>query len=205
MDSCKRFKYLFSEYIENTLDKSQAELVKSHLSKCPECLGIIKRLKRLKSVFPVLKTIGVSPDFHTILRTRIRIETSMERRSILERIFDGQVSIPAYAASFAVILLIAFLILNQTGNQNEPEKTRLVTPYAPYSGQVIAKTDSDYSNFYQGDKTFYEIGLMYLNASSNDSIQWQNKDNDSDSLHVRERIEAADNFKNYQPVNRVSF
>lgn len=207
MNLCKRFRNLFSDYIENALDKAQRELVQSHLDQCADCQAIVRRLKRVKSILSVFSKIGISPDFDTILRTRIRIETSLERKSIFEKLFSGQARIPAYAISVAVIFLVAFIIWNQSGSNNESDKSRRVaTSFAPYATQEVALADSDLNIYYIDNKTFYEIGLMYLSSPSNDSLQRTNKHGKViDSLLFHERIEHYNNMKNYQPVQQVSF
>lgn len=107
MDSCQRFKEMVSDYIEGGLDHQDQSRMEQHLR---ECLGCERSVKRVKNLIHDLRTLPkrtVSPDFETILRARISLESSLERRR-RERWFAwGQFRIPAYGfAAIAIILIV---------------------------------------------------------------------------------------------------
>jgi hypothetical protein len=106
MDSCQRFKEMVSDYIEGGLNYQKQSLMEQHLRECLGCKKNIGQLKMRIAKLRALPKITVSPDFETILRARISIESSLARRRS-ERWFPiGQFRLPAYAFA-AVIILIA--------------------------------------------------------------------------------------------------
>lgn len=206
MNPCNQLKTLFSDYIENALDAAQAESVKSHLNRCPECRDTVSRLKGLKSVMRKLNPIRVSPDFGTILRTRIRIETSMERKSVLGNIFGGTTRVPAYVASFAIVILVVFLIRSQLDRNNGSNNAAAISTFTTVNGQVLAPTDSEYTSFNIEDQIHYEMGQMYLSATTSESLKYQNKTGkDSDSLIFRQDDKSRTDLKRRQHIRQVSF
>jgi len=126
MDSCQRFKEMVSDYIEGGLDHQNQSLMEQHLR---ECLGCNKNISQLKMVIENLRAlpkIAVSPDFETILRARISMESSLARRRS-ERWFPiGQFRLPAYALAAIVILvaLATVLVLNKLNRYDVPQASR---------------------------------------------------------------------------------
>ena len=107
MDSCQRFKEMVSDYIEGGLSQQNKELMDKHLRDCLRCKGAIKQLKNLLQNLKELPKISVSPDFETILRARISMESGLARRRGGSFLSLGQMKIPAYALSAVTIVALA--------------------------------------------------------------------------------------------------
>ncbi len=106
MDSCQRFKEMVSDYIEGGLDQKDQLLMEQHLKDCLGCERSVNRVKNLIHDLRSLPQITVSPDFETILRARISLESSLERRR-RERWFAlGQFRLPAYGFAALIIILV---------------------------------------------------------------------------------------------------
>jgi hypothetical protein len=123
MDSCQRFKEMVSDYIDGELDHQNQSLMEQHLRDCLGCKKNISQLKNLIQNLRDLPKIMVSPDFETILRARISMESSLARRR-RERWFPlGQFRVPVYALA-AVVLLVAIFtvaILNKSNHYAAPQ------------------------------------------------------------------------------------
>jgi anti-sigma factor RsiW len=74
MNSCQKLSELFSEYVERSLHEEVRQEVELHLKACPPCQETIERLGRLRRNLKSLSVVKVSPDFETVLRTRMRLE-----------------------------------------------------------------------------------------------------------------------------------
>jgi len=74
MNSCQKFSELFSEYVERSLHQKVRQEVELHLKACPPCQETIERLGRLRRNLKSLSAVKISPDFETVLRTRMRLE-----------------------------------------------------------------------------------------------------------------------------------
>ncbi len=123
MDSCQRFKELVSDYIEGELDHKNQLLMEKHLRDCVGCEKNIGQLKNLIRDLHELPKISVSPDFETILRARISMESSLARHR-RERWFPvRQIRLPAYALAAALIVLavVTIAILNNSKRYAEPQ------------------------------------------------------------------------------------
>lgn len=74
MNTCECFSESFSDYVDNTVLPDQKRLLEAHLSECPSCHDTIVRLQNLRARMHTLPRLKASPDFETILRTRIMLE-----------------------------------------------------------------------------------------------------------------------------------
>ncbi len=108
MDSCQRFKEMVSDYIEGELDHQSHSVMEKHLRDCLGCTQAISRLKSLIRKLRELPKLSVSPDFETILRARISMESSLARHRSGGWLPVGQIRIPAYAFT-AVFLIMAMV------------------------------------------------------------------------------------------------
>lgn len=123
MDSCQRFKEMVSDYIEGELDHQNQLLMEKHLRECLGCKKNISQLKRLINNLRELPKRTVSPDFETILRARIGMESSLARHR-RERWFPvGQFRLPAYAFAAVVVMVALFtaLVLKNSNRYSAPQ------------------------------------------------------------------------------------
>jgi len=118
MDSCQRFKEMISDYIEGGLDQQNKLQMEKHLSDCLRCKQVVRQLKGLIRNIRELPTINVSPDFETILRARISMESSLARHRIGRLFPSGQFRLPAYAFSAVVIIVVMFAVFSQIMRSN---------------------------------------------------------------------------------------
>jgi hypothetical protein len=109
-NSCQRFKEMVSDYIEGELDHQNQSLIEQHLRDCLECKKNVSQLKSLIHNLRELPKLTVSPDFETILRARISMESSLARRRNARLFPIGQFRLPAYAFSVVIITVVLFTV-----------------------------------------------------------------------------------------------
>ncbi len=156
MQKCDCLKQYFSDYLEKQLDSQKTALVEQHLQDCVQCQKTLNRLKMVKSHLSQLKPIKTSPDFDTVLHTRIRLESSLERRSWFPRSADWSIKVPIYAASLSIILLVSILINREF---SQPPKSNLL----PIS---LMKADSQLANTKNLNPDRYEIDVYPVHKIS---------------------------------------
>ncbi len=113
MNTCESFSESFSDYVENTVHTEQRQSLDTHLSQCPSCHAAVDRLQNLRSRMRALPRLKTSPDFDTMLRTRLMLE---RKRAARFHFFPEFARIPrslAYAlAGVAVFLLVGVFARN---------------------------------------------------------------------------------------------
>ncbi len=113
MPECKSFQEKMFDYVDGLLPRGARKEVVRHLEECLDCSEIYEGVTKVRWQLRNLNSIKVSPDFETVLRTRISMERSLSRRSFLNR----PIRIPVYAATGALAFLAAFFILNLSNKQ----------------------------------------------------------------------------------------
>ncbi len=113
MPECKSFQEKIFDYMDGLLPTGAGKGVVKHLEECLDCSEIYEGVTKVRWQLRNLNSIKVSPDFETVLRTRISMERSLSRRSFLNR----PIRIPVYAATGALAFLAAFFILNLSNKQ----------------------------------------------------------------------------------------
>ncbi|NIR52342.1 zf-HC2 domain-containing protein [candidate division KSB1 bacterium] len=106
MESCKKFEEKVFDYIEGLLPKESKKEVEGHFEQCQHCSNLLREIRGVKERLHKMRSLKTSPDFETVLRTRISMEKSLRRRS-----FNGPIGISIYAATGALTVLAAFLLL----------------------------------------------------------------------------------------------
>lgn len=149
MQKCDCLKQYFSDYLENQLDAQKTASIEQHLRDCTSCHKTINQMKLIKNSLCQLKPKKTSPDFDTVLHARIRLESSLERRSWFSQSVGWSIKAPIYAASFSVILLVSILIY---GELNQPAKNT----FGPMS---FVKPDSHFANTKNLNLDRYEIDI----------------------------------------------
>jgi len=100
MNSCQKLSELFSEYVERSLHEKVRQEVQLHLKACPPCQETIERLGRLRRNLKSLAAVKASPDFETVLRTRMRLE----RHRLRPWIFSMPL-FPSRALAYALLVV----------------------------------------------------------------------------------------------------
>ena len=103
MTGCDRFKDAIWDYVDGLLPTESRKNIEKHLKECTVCLTGHADAKALRSRLKSLRPLKTSANFETILRTRISMERSLRRRSIL----DGPMRFPAYVTAAALLILAA--------------------------------------------------------------------------------------------------
>jgi len=199
MKNCKWFEKYFSDYIEENLSHNLVEELKKHFDKCTRCTAIINQMRIVKTRLGQLVPLKTSTDFNTVLRTRIRIESGLERSPWHERMGGWSIRVPIYAASLAIILMVAFFINEQIEKSN---------PYVPNSPRSIAVLDSNFSNT---KPTHFELPIYtieyFINSPTDSSYSGlkSNYDSSLDSVQFRlEKNQRTQDHQNNRPVKPVS-
>ncbi len=133
MPECKTFQEKIFDYVDGLLPTGARKDVVRHLEECLDCSEIYEGVTKVRWQLRNLNSIKVSPDFETVLRTRISMERSLSRRSFLNR----PIRIPVYAATGALAFLAAFFILNlsdkQLNNNSAPLNVSSSVPSSQFS------------------------------------------------------------------------
>ncbi len=133
MPECKSFQEKIFDYVDGLLPTGDRKDVVRHLEECLDCSEIYENVTKVRWQLRNLNSIKVSPDFETVLRTRISMERSLSRRSFLNR----PIRIPVYAATGALAFLAAFFILNlsdkQLNNNSAPLNVSSSVPSSQFS------------------------------------------------------------------------
>lgn len=100
--TCRRYRKIFSAYLEGDLDSAERHRFENHLKECDQCTAEFTDFKNVVSLTTNLPPIQPSLDFNTSLRAKMaeNIGASESRFSLGQRI--------VVAAGFALVLLIAF-------------------------------------------------------------------------------------------------
>lgn len=106
MKSCKQFEEVIFDYVDNLISGEKRKELEQHFEQCPPCREMFKNIKALRSRLLILKPIKTSPEFETILRTRISVERSWNRGAFI----NWPMRLPIYAVSGALVILIAFFV-----------------------------------------------------------------------------------------------
>lgn len=109
MTDCKRLKDHLYDYVDGLLPNESRKTLEAHLEHCTECGAMLQNLYALKSRLQDLKPLKTSSDFDMILRTRIKMERSLNRGGFAN---NWPVKLPIYAASGALVILAAFFVFN---------------------------------------------------------------------------------------------
>jgi len=108
MTDCNRLKDHLYDYVDDVLPNEPRKRLEQHLQHCPDCEAVFQNLMYLKNRLKTLKPLKTSSDFDMILRTRIKMERSLNRG----RFANWPVKLPIYAASAALVILAAFFVFD---------------------------------------------------------------------------------------------
>jgi len=197
MDSCQRFKEMISDYIEGGLDQQNKLQMEQHLRDCLNCKQAIGRLKSLIRNLKELPRRKVSPDFETILRARISVESGLARHRS-EGIFSSwQIRIPAYALSVALIVLVILSVTSYVNRQNQSYPSEAYINSEMYGGtkQVDSSSNERIIYFIERQPAYEVIPKTPVtsrrNSPSNRSIS---SDSTQLQLNRRSKLERVNDI-----------
>lgn len=107
MKNCERFTDLLSDYAENGLASAEKRELDVHLQQCSECRSAADGVVNLRYSLRQMPGLKTSPDFETILRTRIK----MERRTHAAPMWNWRYLAPRQVATLSVTAVAAFSCL----------------------------------------------------------------------------------------------
>jgi len=110
MKNCERFTELLSDYVENTLAFAEKRELDVHLEHCSECRSAADGVVNLRRNFRRLSTIQSSPDFETILRTRIKLDRRVHVAPIWNLRYLAPGRFAAYSAAAVVVMGCLFYL-----------------------------------------------------------------------------------------------
>jgi len=147
MENCNQFQALIYDSIDGLLPTEKRKDIENHIQGCRECSQIYQGVKSVKQSLRALTPIKTSPDFETVLRTRISMERSLNRKSFLY----WPVGRPIFAAAAVGVLVLAFFFINSSNNKLLTPNLQPVIPSNTFStyGQNVRQTNQPYSNYSQ--------------------------------------------------------
>ncbi|MCI0495970.1 zf-HC2 domain-containing protein [candidate division KSB1 bacterium] len=189
MDNCQRFKLLVSDYIEGGLAQQHKQQMEYHFKECLKCARTTQQLRTLLNELKALPKVSVSPDFETILRARISVESALARRRHDGFFKSLQFRIPAYAISAVLIILGLFSVISKFD-----QPTRMAPPEA-YVNQEW------YGGFQQVDKSSEDLVIYILERKTVYNVSSQSPAQVS-TIDSREEISTGiDSARSIQRTN----
>ncbi len=189
MDNCQRFKLLVSDYIEGGLAQQHKQQMEYHFKECLKCARTTQQLRTLLNELKALPKVSVSPDFETILRARISVESALARRRHEGFFKSLQFRIPAYAISAVLIILGLFSVISKFD-----QPTRMAPPEA-YVNQEW------YGGFQQVDKSSEDLVIYILERKTVYNVSSQSPAQVS-TIDSREEISTGiDSARSIQRTN----
>jgi len=133
MTNWEQFEQDICDYVDGLLSPEAKRDTEKQLEQQPDAQEFYTQIKAIKNSLKYLPTIKTSPDFDTVLRTRIQMEKSLSRRGL----WSGNIRVPAFAVVGAVAV-VAILFWGPFNTRNSAT-----------SGSLPFSTDASY----RGDAT----------------------------------------------------
>ncbi len=105
MTNWEQLEQSICDYVDGLLSAEARKEVEQRLDQDADAKELYTQLKALRNGLRSLPAIKTSPDFDTVLRTRIQMEKSFSRGGFL----SGNVRIPAFVAVGAVVVVAVLL------------------------------------------------------------------------------------------------
>lgn len=120
MKNCERFTELFSDYAEDGLSSAEKRELDVHLQQCSECRSAATGVANLRASLRQMPGLTTSPDFETILRTRMMMERRTYRAPIWNSgSFAGR-GFAALATAVAAFGCLFYLWPRHSGSAFQP-------------------------------------------------------------------------------------
>ena len=185
MDNCKKFKELLSDYIEGGLDPQTKLLLEQHLKECLNCSKVITRLKTLHRTLKELPKLAVSSDFETVLRTRIRVESGLDRRRREKFAIFLPTQSPVFAAAALIIFLaVTVAIVTQFNKRGSAYPTDAYTNYE-WQGGGKKQTQSSANGRVVYFIEKQQVPYIQQHQASNNVQDKLNRNGDSTYVQIR--------------------
>jgi hypothetical protein len=109
MKSCERFSELLSDYAENTMAPAEKNSFAAHLKDCVACRSAAEGVVNLRQNLHRLPALQTSPDFETILRTRIKLDRRANVAPIWSMRYAGTRRFATYCAAALAVVCLFYL------------------------------------------------------------------------------------------------
>lgn len=126
--NCREFRRKHDAYIDDTLSGVDLDAMARHRSLCDECARLDTRVRRALLIAHNLPSIGLSPEFHERLQTRLaeeRLRMAALQAASTSSYWWRPTSPGAYAAMAAGIITVAGLAATLSTFDREPQVVRL--------------------------------------------------------------------------------
>ena len=199
MSNCQQFDDLMSDYVEGNIPFNSKRDIEYHLQNCQICSTKAKKINILRETLKKLPALSVSPNFETILRTRISFE-NRQRRHRIENLFSPwQVRIPLYGISFALIIIAILAIFSQISNKSSYLPEAAENPQWK-NGQFIQQ------NVSSGRVTVYSLDREpAINVIANSPVKHLNSGVSSMQTQTDTLNQLAENKKLKKDVYQTSY
>jgi hypothetical protein len=127
MKSCERFSGLLSDYAENTLAPAEKREFAAHLKECAECRSAAEGVFNLRQSLRRLPALQTSPDFETILRTRIKLDRRANVAPIWNMRYAGPRRLVTYSAAAALAVVCVFYLWQRLSADSLPASPSSLT------------------------------------------------------------------------------
>lgn len=104
--SCRDIRSGLYEYIDDTLDPSQRQMIEAHLQSCRDCRRELSRMQAGISAVRDLETVEPPP--YLSARIMAGVRTASEKQSWFTMLFLKPVTLPAGALAVAAVAMISF-------------------------------------------------------------------------------------------------
>jgi len=119
---CSRFKELFSDHIDGTLDEQTRRMLEGHLAVCEHCAEELRELRACVSALGSLEKVQAPADFLHRVHERIhRGEPVSWRQWLKEKLcFPVRVKLPLGAAGLVMTALLVMVVYQGTRQRTGP-------------------------------------------------------------------------------------
>lgn len=199
MDSCQQFKLLISDFIEGGLSPENQQQMEYHFQECIRCTTTTQQLKNLINDLRKLPKIKVSPNFETILRARISVESALARRKHENFFASLQFRIPAYAVSAVLIILGLLSVFSRFDRADRLEAPEAYVNQEWYGGvQQADRSNQDLRIYVIEKQTVY--GVTSISPAATATIYEQDETNAA--IDSAQSIQRSSNTINH--IQQVS-
>jgi hypothetical protein len=121
MRNCKEMQELFSQYLDEALDKEKSQMVKEHIASCAKCRYELEELNKMSKLLSGLSQKQPPSYFLKMLHGRIESRKSLDK--FLKDLFkSSNFKVPV---TLAVVALFAFALLQIIGQTKRGVQGRL--------------------------------------------------------------------------------
>jgi hypothetical protein len=120
--TCKKYRELFSEYLDGDLDTRERRRFEDHLEECEQCAVEFAGFRKVVALTATLPPLQSSPGFERTLRAKLAETENVAGRSAL----FGRRAVAVFGA-VCLLLAAAFVVyVSQKDHQSEDERMQIL-------------------------------------------------------------------------------